>query len=335
MLEQRAVLRAAAEAVDERLGDLEHVDRQRAQVAAATSSRCRSRRARSARRARAARSSTALARVGVVASSTLSVSSSTSRRGSSPASASALATSPHELGVAQLGGGDVDVHAQRRREPSRASQRAAAAGLRRGRAADRATISPVSSASGMKSPAASSPRRRVLPARERLDGDDLAASRARRSAGSGATISPALDARCELVARASCAAQQRARRIAGVEDREPRPCPPPWRGTWRRRRCAAARRRRARRLARAAMPMLGADPQLAAVERERRLEAPRAMRSAIASRVVEVVDVLEQDRELVAAEPRRRGRSARTQARMPLGERDQQLVAAPRGRARR
>ena len=76
----------------------------------------------------------------------------------------------------------------RRRAPPRAP--ACAAGLARAPSAPSGTMSPVSSASGMKSRGGSRPRLGVLPAHQRLDADDLARRRGRRSAGSATRSSP-------------------------------------------------------------------------------------------------------------------------------------------------
>ena len=105
------------------------------------------------------------------------------------------------------------------------------------------TISPVSSASGTNSAGGTRPRDRVLPAHERLGGDDPArVQRDDRLVLDDHLL--ALDRLRQLLLEV-VAAQDRRRPSAARRARSA-PCPWTWPGTWRRRRCGSARRSRRR-----------------------------------------------------------------------------------------
>ena len=292
------VLRAARSTpVDERLGDLEDVDGQPAQVARARSSRCRSRRARGARRARAARAARSSA-IGSSQRATLSVISSTSRLGRRGRTRRAPRRRADELararapttetltctaGVDGPAGGGV----RGRPREDRAAERARPAGL-------------LGERDELGGP--TRPRARVVPAHERLDGDDLAVverddrlvlrPRARRARP-----------RCWSSLLEPVAAQHR---VVHAAARTPRrgPCRAAWRRTWRRRRRGISSSARVGAGRPVAMPTLDADA---------RPRSPPAATAASASRMrsATAIAVLgrrrrrsSSTRELVAAEAR-------------------------------
>ena len=251
---ERALLAAAGEAVDERLGDLEDVERQRVQVAerrvAGAEVVEREPHAELAQLVQRRR-----ARVGVPSSALgdleHELAAGRGRRRRAP-----RATRLEQVGVA----------AARRAERftcigsgspsgSRPASARLAAGLARARSGRAATIRPVSSASGTNSrrqqrgrasggPSARAPRRR----------------RRRRVASAtigwySTTISPRSTACCELLLEA-VAAQDRASRICGSKTLEAALARAPWPGTSRRRRCGSARPRRGASAWSVAMPTL-------------------------------------------------------------------------------
>ena len=214
-----------------------------------------------------------------------------------------------------------DVHADGEAAPGWGLARTAPPGGRPSRSTQRpsGTISPVSSASGDELVRRNQPAAGVLPADQRLDARDRP-SPGRRSAGS---------ARGSSRGRARAAGRPRARAArAPVVHRglEPRSCPcrRAWPGTSRRRRPAAGPRRQ---------PRAGGQCPDAAdahhVTRSFTVDAergaswivhrgrPRAARPRAC--------ILEQHGELVAAQPR--DRVAGRAAQQPLGHLDQQLVA--------
>ena len=187
------------------------------------------------------------------------------------------------------------------------------------------TISPVSSASGMNSPARSAPPLGVLPAHQRLD---LADRRRVASVDDRLVVEPKLAA-LERPAQVGLQLQPLQRTRRACRRRRPRsaPCPAPWPGTWPGRRRAAA----------SSAPVLAR----AAAARSRcwRRRTPRGRRAANGAAQRAAIRSATADGAASVRRGPRAGRrtrrppsratvsSARTQRSQPLGHRDQQPVA--------